>query len=231
MADPKSEGYISITFRGKPVGPVVMEIETELLRFSASMAASNPKVYFDMAIGGQPVGRMVMELYADTTPKTVENFRALCTGERGTGRSGRPLHYRGSSFHFVRSGIGCMGGDFTAGDGTGGKSIYGAAEFPHENFIKKHTGPGILSMASTGTSTNGSQFLISTARNEWLDGKNVVWEGDRWSACLAGDRGGWGRQWRDLDACGHPGLRSTLWDLTVIQDYGKAMLSVWSLAA
>ncbi|KAG2705910.1 hypothetical protein I3760_05G078700 [Carya illinoinensis] len=174
MADPKSEGYISITFRGKPVGPVVMEIETELLRFSASMAASNPKVYFDMAIGGQPVGRIVLELYADTTPKTVENFRALCTGERGTGRSGRPLHYKGSSFHFVRSGTGCMGGDFTAGDGTGGESIYGAAEFPHENFIKKHTGPGILSMASTGTSTNGSQFLISTARNEWLDGKNVV---------------------------------------------------------
>ncbi|XP_026460464.1 peptidyl-prolyl cis-trans isomerase-like [Papaver somniferum] len=144
---------------------------------------ANPVVFFDMTIGGKPAGRIVMELFADCVPRTAENFRALCTGEKGVGRCGKPLHYKGSIIHRVMPGFICQGGDFTAGNGSGGESIYGA-KFPDENFVKKLTGPGILSMANLGPDTNESQFMISFesrpspynpfGRHFFLDGKHVV---------------------------------------------------------
>ncbi|KAJ4965792.1 hypothetical protein NE237_017641 [Protea cynaroides] len=134
----------------------------------------NKRCFLDISIGEELEGRIVVELYSDVVPKTVENFRALCTGEKGIGpNTGVPLHYKGIRFHRIVKGFMIQGGDISAEDGTGGESIYGL-KFEDENFELKHERKGMLSMANSGPNTNGSQFFITTTRTSHLDGKHVV---------------------------------------------------------
>ena len=137
-------------------------------------SSSNPRVFFEIEIDGKPQGRIVMELFKNIVPRTVENFRQLCTGEAGRSKtSGKILSFKNSIFHRVIKGFMMQGGDFTNFNGTGGESIYGN-KFPDENFKLRHTSKGLLSMANAGKNTNGSQFFLTFAVTPWLDGKHVV---------------------------------------------------------
>ncbi|XP_056847712.1 peptidyl-prolyl cis-trans isomerase CYP21-1 isoform X2 [Raphanus sativus] len=131
------------------------------------------RVFFDIDVDGQRLGRIVIGLYGTLVPKTVENFRALCTGEKGKASSGKPLHYKGTQFHRIVSGFVVQGGDIIHGDGKGSESIYGGT-FLDENFKAKHSHAGVVAMGNTGPDSNGSQFFITTVKASWLEGEHVV---------------------------------------------------------
>ena len=137
------------------------------------LAKVTEKVYFDVEIGGEAAGRITFGLFGDVVPKTAKNFATLCDGSAGTGNSGKPLHYKDSSFHRIIPGFMAQGGDFTSGDGRGGESIYGA-KFADENFDLNHDKPYLLSMANAGPNTNGSQFFITFKETPWLNGRHTV---------------------------------------------------------
>mmetsp|Transcript_116497 Transcript_116497/g.330116 ORF Transcript_116497/g.330116 Transcript_116497/m.330116 type:complete len:197 (-) Transcript_116497:152-742(-) len=140
---------------------------------AAEDAEVTQTAFFDIKIGDAEPQRVTIGLFGDVVPKTVANFLHLCKGDKGTGASGKPLHYKGSNFHRIIPNFMLQGGDFTRGDGTGGESIYGN-KFDDENFKLKHHAPGYLSMANAGKNTNGSQFFITTVKTAWLDGRHVV---------------------------------------------------------
>ncbi|XP_046853166.1 peptidyl-prolyl cis-trans isomerase D-like [Xenia sp. Carnegie-2017] len=140
----------------------------------SSEKVNNPRCFFDVSIGGISEGRIYFELFADVCPKTAENFRSLCVGDKGNGQStGKPLHFKNCPFHRIMKDFMVQGGDFSNHNGTGGESIYGE-KFEDENFQLKHDQPGLLSMANAGPNTNGSQFFITCKATTHLDGKHVV---------------------------------------------------------
>ncbi|CAG9460874.1 unnamed protein product [Pedinophyceae sp. YPF-701] len=145
----------------------------KLLESDAADTSVTKRVFFDVSIAGEPAGRIEFGLYGNHVPRTVENFRALCTGEKGEGAAGKKLHFAGSKFHRIIPQFMIQGGDMTAGDGTGGESIYGES-FEDEKFGVDHDRPGLLSMANRGPNTNGSQFFITTVPTPHLNGKHVV---------------------------------------------------------
>ncbi|CAK9033233.1 unnamed protein product [Durusdinium trenchii] len=164
-------GFLAIWLtgsKGLPAGPV-------LPLANVLHAKGNPHVFLEVEAAGQALGRIEMELFQDVAPMAVENFRALCTGEKGVGLANSPRHFKGSPFHRIIPGFMAQGGDITHGNGRGGESIYGKTfRDEWEHGIVHHTEPGLLSMANRGRNTNGSQFFITLAATPWLNGKHVV---------------------------------------------------------
>lgn len=154
-------------------GPSDLKITVQRLVSASNLEVITEKVFFEVAVAGEPAGRIVIGLYGNATPKTCENFRALCTGEKGMGNKGKPLSYKGSPFHRIIPSFMLQAGDFTDMNGMGGESIYGDT-FADENFLIPHTNAGLLSMANAGPNTQSSQFFITTAATPWLNGKHVV---------------------------------------------------------
>ena len=168
-----SMALLPLATNGLSIGRVPAQGARRRVPSQTSMRTSTSKVFIEVAIGGSPAGRMVFDLFGEDVPKTCENFRCLCTGEKGVGVSGQQLHLKGSKFHRIIPQFMCQGGDITNGDGTGGESIYGRT-FDDENFSIDHSSVGQLSMANSGPNTNGSQFFICLDDTPWLNGKHVV---------------------------------------------------------
>ncbi|XP_057456566.1 peptidyl-prolyl cis-trans isomerase CYP21-1 [Lotus japonicus] len=155
--------FLIFAFSGSKTAEEIIEEEPEITH----------RVFLDIDVDKQRLGRLVIGLYGQVVPKTVENFRALCTGEKGAGANGIKLHYKGTPFHRIISGFVIQGGDIVHHDGKASESIYGGT-FPDENFRIKHSHAGVVSMANSGPDSNGSQFFITTVKASWLDGEHVV---------------------------------------------------------